>query len=143
MTDPHDLIARNTRNGHTAWQNVARQLGRSVDSVRAQFDPTYARAHIWAPSREPQPEMIPDENDLHSPHPKGPGLKCEIAAALATSSACAETIAARLARPINSIRARLAEMQASGIVRCDGHRPGTWSLIPDVTACAIGGKEAA
>lgn len=123
------IIARNTRNGHTAWQHVAAQLGRSVDSVRAQFDPSYMRAHIWAPSREPQPEMIPDENDTHAPHPKGAGLKCQIIAYLNRRPATAETIAAWLAKTPESIRVRLNALKADKLVEHDGFRlPYVWSL---------------
>lgn len=125
----HDVISRCTRNGHTAWQQVACQLGCSVDSVRAQFDPTYMRAHIWAPSREPQPEMIPDENDLSSPYPKPPGLKVEILKLLNRNRMSAEELSLALLSPVNSIRARLDRLHDAGQVYHDGAYPRTWGIV--------------
>lgn len=123
-----EIIERNTRNGHTAWQHVACQLGRSVDSVRAQFDPTYMRAHIHVPSREHQPEMIPDENDLRSPHPKT-NLKCEIMKLLKRRSATAETLATMLGKTSESIRTRLTALKSDKLVEHDGFRlPYVWNL---------------
>lgn len=43
-SDPYAIIMRCTRNGHTAWQAVAQQLGKSVDYVRSQYDATYQKA---------------------------------------------------------------------------------------------------
>lgn len=138
-----ETIARCTRNGYTAWQQVANQLGRSVDSVRAQHDPTYMRAHIWAPTRQPDPEMLPDENDLSSPHPKAPGLKVEILALLREGPWSAETLAMRLNRPVNSIRARLDRLMDEFLVCHDGRYPRSWVLAnpnTHVTGCEIQGK---
>lgn len=137
MTDPLDIIAANTRNGHTAWQNVARQLGRSVDSVRAQFDPTYLRAYIWAPSREAQPEMEAppvDENDTSSPYGRGPGLKAEIACLLSHHARLnVEDIANQLGCSTASARKQLSALKADGLAVCSERHPSgsakTWSAV--------------
>lgn len=143
-----EIIARCTRDGHVSWQHVAAQLGRSVDSVRAQFDQTYMRAHIWAPERGARPEMEPDPADVFdiedtsSPHPKGPGLKVLILGVLANGAESAELIAIRLQRPVNSIRARLDRLQGDFLVCHDGCYPRTWSLTAKglrihVTGCEV------
>lgn len=44
MTYAETVIARCTRNGHISWAQVAKQLGRSVESVRQEFDRAYRRA---------------------------------------------------------------------------------------------------
>ena len=155
--DINAIVARCTRNGVTSWQAVAKQLGRSVDSVRAQFDRQYARAHVWAPSREPDPALEPpvDENDLSSPYPKGPGLKSMILRSLHTNGpTCVGDIATRLGRTTNSIRMRLSDMREAGLVENDSKgRPNgvyewTWSLtiaghVAAVTACAQKEREGA
>lgn len=143
-----DIIATCTRAGVTAWQSAARMLGRSVDSVRSQYDPTYLRSHIWAPTRSPEPAMaIPDEDDTSSPYPKGPGLKCEILTALANHTLGADTLASKLNRPVDSIRARLAQLQALFLVCHDGRFPRTWSLTEagrkEMTRCEIEARTAA
>lgn len=155
MSQAEQIIARCTRDGHTAWSAVARQLGRSVDSVRAQFDPGYERAYAWAPSRAPVPPAAPedlvepavDENDMSSPHVKGPGLKAEILALLSHRSLSAETMAGMLQRPVNSIRARLDRLQDAFMVCHDGAYPRTWAITQagrkHVTGCEVRAKERA
>lgn len=49
MTFIETVIARCTRNGHISWAQVAKQLGRPVESVRQEFDPTYRRQPEGAP----------------------------------------------------------------------------------------------
>lgn len=147
MSNPHAVIERCTRDGVTSWQQVAKQLGRSVDSVRAQFDPRYLRAHVWAPTREPDPDLAPpiDENDTRSLAPKGPGLKVQILQYLQHGPECVEIIAIRLARPVNSIRARLDRLLEIGAVSHDGRYPRTWRVTPSglrmsVTGCEVEGS---
>lgn len=148
MTD-RDVINRCTRDGHTSWQSVSRQLGRSVDSVRAQYDPTYLRSHLWAPTRSPEPAMAmpEDEDDTSSPYPKAPGLKCEILTSLGRHTLGADTLASKLNRPVDSIRARLAQLQALFLVCHDGRFPRTWSLTEagrqEMTRCEIEARTAA
>lgn len=127
------IIQRCTRDGHVAWAQVARQLGRSVDSVRAQHDPSYMRAHIWAPSREPQPEMVEevDENDMTSPYPKGIGMKAKILALLERQMMSVETLASFLQSPPNSVRARLDRLLEAGRVYHDSAFPRSWGLTED------------
>lgn len=154
MTDPHDIIAANTRGGHTSWQNVARQLGRSVDSVRAQFDPGYERAHVWAPSRDPIPQPRPedvvipfDENDTSSPYVRGPGLKAEILCLLSRHAGLSvDDIASHLQRPVLSVRKRLNVLREEGRVTCSGRHPSgspkTWRrAVAAVTRHGLGDKE--
>lgn len=134
---PDEIIAANTRAGHTSWQNVARQLGRSVDSVRAQYDHGYERAYVWAPSRSPmaqaEPEDLiePDDADIptSSPYVRGPGLKFEILCLLQVRQASVEELAGRLAKTTLSIRKRLNDLKADGAVFCDNGIPRTWGLI--------------
>jgi hypothetical protein len=149
MTDATLIIARCTRNGVTAWQAVAAQLGRPVDSVRAQFDAGYERAYCWAPSREsvPEADVVIDFDDMSSPFAKGPGLKILILRTLQTGPACIETIATRLCRTTDSIRARLNSLKVDGLVIHDGrggpHGEGrsqrTWSLTAPGLRVAVTG----
>lgn len=46
------VVRRCTRNGVTLWQHVAKQLGRSVDSVRQEYDPEYRRDEFAASLKE-------------------------------------------------------------------------------------------
>lgn len=148
MTNEQLVIERCTRNGVTAWQAAAKQLGCSVDYLRAKFDVTYARAYCWAPSREPDPELEPpvDENDTSSPHVKGPGLKLLILCTLQNGPLSAETLACVLVRTVNSIRARLDRLHDVECVVHDGRYPRTWKLTAKglrcaVTRCEISAKE--
>lgn len=127
MTDVHAIIERCTRDGHTCWQHVAGQMGRSVDSVRAQFDQTYMRAHIWAPSREPQPEMEPNLADLSSPHIKQ-RVRDRILIILGACTASAQTIAAMTNATLGSAKANLSYMKRDGLVASTHRQPYTWSL---------------
>lgn len=152
------VVDRCTRGGATSWQQVAKQLGRSVDSVRAQFDPTYLRAHVWAPTRgpepdmatptvEPDPEALPDAEAYRSPHSAGPGLKALILTALDRCPASAETIATRISRTPESVRVRLSCLKADGLVVHDERPPYTW-VITDagrslLTRLAIEGRKVA
>lgn len=137
MSLAQTVIARCTTNGHTRWQHVAAQLGRCIDSVRAEHDPTYLRAYIWAPSREARPEMdVPEDIDsTRSPHAKGAGVRIELLALLARRTLPAETLARLSGIPANSARARLSDMATDGLVSHDGNAPGstyhsirTWAI---------------
>lgn len=145
----HDVIARCTRAGVTSWSNVARQLGRSVDSVRSEFDAEYLRVRPWPHVCEviaPEPEV--DVNDTRSLRPKGPGLKLLILATLQNGPLSAETISCVLVRTVNSIRARLDRLHDAECVVHDGRYPRTWKLTAKglrvaVTRCEISAKESA
>jgi hypothetical protein len=125
-----DIIDRCTRNGVTAWANVAKQLGRSVDSVRAQHDQSYMRAHIWAPSREHQPEMEApeDPDDTRSPHVKPVPLKVRVLAVLGKHSLSAETLAAATGTTLGCAKWQLSVMKREGSVQHTTRLPYTWSL---------------
>lgn len=129
MTD-QDIITRNTRNGYTSWQNVARQLGRSIDSVRAQYDHSYMRAHIWAPTREPEPEMEepPCARDTSSPYIRGPILRVRIISTLSRHTASAQTLASMVGTTIGCARVQLSALKSEGIVQHTARMPYTWSL---------------
>jgi hypothetical protein len=150
VTDPAEIIARCTRDGVVSWQHVARQLGRSVDSVRAQFDSGYGRAWVAMPSRDLEDEEPPPDSEVPvtSPYTKGPGLKLEILRDLQHGPRSVETIANQLVRPVNSIRARLDRLLEIGAVSHDGRYPRTWSLTAtglriSVTGCEDRAKERA
>lgn len=143
MTDPSTIIARCTRNGITSWQAVAKQMGLSVDAVRSRYDAAYLKVRPW-----PHPcEAVP-----HPDGAKGPGLKALILNQLGKHAMSVEDLAYRLQRPVNSIRARLAQMRQCGLVESDsgGRHNGkanawTWWITTkgrDVTRCAIQGSEA-
>lgn len=123
-------VRRCTLDGVTRWSHVAQQLGRSVDSVRAEFDPSYPRYHIWAPSREPDPEMAPPDNEIEtsSPYIKGPDMRAKIMTCLARGAASAETIAIFIGHGLGSVKARLSEMATEGKVEHTARQPYTWSL---------------
>lgn len=154
MSNPLDIIAACTRNGATSWQNVARQLGRSVDSVRAQYDAGYERAYVWAPTREAAPEPAPEDLiepadadiPMNSPHAKGPSLRILILQRLQHGAQSADTVANFLHRPVNSVRARLDRLLDDFLVCHDGRYPRTWSLTAKglriaVTGCEVRAKE--
>lgn len=134
MTLAQTVILRCTTNGHTRWQHVAAQLGRCIDSVRAEHDPTYLRSHIWAPSREARPEMIEPEHDIddmRSPRPKERGLRFDILARLSFASASAETIAAAVEHSADSVRPRLTQLKQEGMISHTARLPYTWSLTDE------------
>lgn len=129
MTD-RDVINRCTRDGHTSWQSVSRQLGRSVDSVRGQYDPTYLRSHLWAPTRSPEPAMAMPENedDTSSPYAKTDPLPIRIIAVLKRGGQSAATIASLTGTTLNSAQVRLTAMKHEGIVKHSERIPYTWTL---------------
>lgn len=141
------IIARCTRNGVTAWQAVALQLGVSVDKARCDHDPSYLKVRPWPHACEavtPEPEV--DIEDMSSPYVKGPGLKALILTALQHGPMSAETLASTLIRPVNSIRARLDRLTDDFLVCNDGRFPRSWSLTAKglrvaVTGCEIRPKE--
>lgn len=121
------IIARCTRNGITSWQNVAAQMGRSVDGVRSDYDPMYLKIRPWPhPCEEVEPEAEP--TDLSSPYAKPEPLKDRILKLLTVQSMSAEILSHALNSPRNSIRARLDRMLDAGLVQHDGRYPRTWSL---------------
>lgn len=124
------IIARCTRDGHVAWSQVARQLGRSVDSVRAQHDPSYLRAYVWAPSREADPDLEPpvDENDTSSPHVRQAPIRDRILHLLAVQTASAQTLALALNTTVGCAKVNLSRLAQSGMVRHDRSYPYTWEL---------------
>lgn len=135
-----DIIARCTIDGVTRWSHVAQQMGRCVDSVRAEFDPRYLRAYIWAPSREPRPEMdLPaedDEDSFRSTRAKSDGLRVSIIARLGRGSASAETLAAFIGCTVQGARNQLSKLKADGQVVHTRRLPYTWSLSPGETSVA-------
>lgn len=125
-----EIVTRCTRNGVTAWQHVAAQLGCSVDQARARHDPKYLPVRPWphpceevAPqAAEAKPETV-DENDTSSPHVKGPGHRALIVSLLARNGPMTVAdLAARLESPRNSVRMRLSQLRADGLVENDNFR---------------------
>lgn len=130
MTDATAIITRCTRNGVTAWQSVALQLGRSVDSVRSEHDPNYLKVRPWPhPCEVVEPEPVIDLDDMSSPYPKGEGMKARILALLERQSMSAELLSSFLHSPVNSVRARLDRLFDGGKVYHDGRYPRTWGLM--------------
>lgn len=127
VNDPITIIARNTRNGHVAWQNVARQLGRSEDAIRSQYDPTYMRRND-RPWPHPCEAVEFEPTDVSSPYAKTPGLKTKILTVLHRHTASAESIAYAIGGHARSIRSRLGALHASGLVQRSCRLPYTWSL---------------
>lgn len=124
-----EVIRRCTRDGVTSWAQVAKQLGRSVDSVRAQFDVTYLRAYVWAPSREADPDLAPpDEDDTRSPHVRPVRLKVRILAILGKHTLSAATIAAALGTTLGCAKSQLSVMKREGLIKHTKGYPYTWSL---------------
>lgn len=151
----HDVVKRCTRDGVTSWQNVAAQLGCSVESARKRFDPQYLPIRPWPhPCEEIAPEVV-DENDTHSLAPKGPGMRMEVICLLhRLGHLSSADIANRLGKPVNSVRARLSQIKAEGWVENDGFGRAnglfewTWKLteagrLVAVTGCAEAVKEPA
>jgi hypothetical protein len=140
---PDEIVRRCTRDGVTSWQSVAKQLGLSVDAARSRYDPAYLRARPWPhPCEEvPHPDAPIDENDVHSLAPKGPGLKALILRHLQTGPASVETLANRLQRPVNSIRARLDRLLDEFLVCHDDCYPRSWSLTAKGLRMAVTGCE--
>lgn len=148
MASAHDIIARCTRDGVTAWQHVAAQLGCSMDAARRGYDPNYMNARPWPVLcvEITQEGEIIDENDTHSLAPKGPGMRMDIACLLKRhGSLPVEAIAGRLNRPRNSVRMRLSQMHAKGWVendsrgRANGVIEWTWRLTDKGMALAVTG----
>lgn len=147
---PDEIIAACTRCGVTSWQNVARQLGISVDAARARHDPGYERAYVWAPSRSPMaqadPEDLiePDDADIptSSPYVRGPGLKVEILCLLIHHGGLTvETLASMLNRTKLSVRKRLNDMRGELLVCNDSggqHGSGTFGWTWTITAVGKG-----
>ena len=144
MADERAIIARCTRNGVTSWQNVALQLGMSVDACRKRFDMHYLPVRVWphpcAPVAAPVAAEVVDEADVHSMAYKGPGMRVEIAILLKRhGSLSVSAIAGRLNRTCNSVRMRLSRMQKDGWVENDslGRRNGTYEWTWSLTALGV------
>jgi hypothetical protein len=121
-----ELIARHTRNGVTAWQAVARMLGRSVDSVRSQYDPSYLKIRPWPhPCEE---VVVIDFDDMRSPHVRPPPLRVRILALLAKQSASAQTIAAMTCSSLETTKMTLSRMKRDGMIQHTDRMPYTWSV---------------
>lgn len=66
----HAVITRCTGPGGVRWQHVAQQLGRSVDSVRCEFDPTYRQDE-----RPPSIAAVVQPDEGEKP-PRRPAPEC-------------------------------------------------------------------
>lgn len=139
MSDEAAIIARCTRGGTTSWQQVAKQLGRSVDSVRAQYDRQYLHSRPWThPCEEVEPEpdieTMTDAEAYKSPNPKGEGLKVTLLKLLDRHQhLTADDMAQRTSNAANTVRSRLSELLHEGFVQNDqaiqrGSTERTWSL---------------
>lgn len=117
MSDARDLIARCTRNGVISWQQVAKQLGCSVD--RAQ------RMYATTPRQDPQQlaELLTNAEAYKSPHPKGDGLKAAILGLLERHGQLSVAdIAARTRSTPATVRGMLRDLTHAGLVENDQAR---------------------
>ena len=118
MTNPDDrtyalaVIARHTRNDHTAWQGVAKVLGRSVADVKREYDLTIP--------------AIPQAIILVAPTPAEsgyPAMRLKILGFLIRwPSSTAECGANSTGARVEAVRARLSELSADGLVEHDEAR---------------------
>jgi hypothetical protein len=141
------IIARCTRDGVVSWQNVAAQLGCSVDQARKLHDPQYLAIRPWpqrceAVTPKGEPIELVDENDTHSLAPKGPGLAVEILRALKRHGPMsAQAISGLVGSPCNSVRMRLARMLERKWVVNDSRGRGNgvfeWTWAPTAEGLKI------
>lgn len=127
------IIARCTRNGVTAWQAVAMQLGVSVDKARCMHDPNYLKVRPWPQACEPvaAPEPIIDFDDMRSPNAHNnnvPWVRDAIVGFLSRHSESAATIAIAIGAAHGTVKKELSNMKAAGQVEHDGGYPYTWRL---------------
>lgn len=146
------IIAACTRNGVTSWQNVARQLGRSVDSVRCAYDPQYLHIRPWPhvcevvphPDESMEDPLEPNDADIptNSPYDKGPGMKAQILCLLTRHGPMSvEALSGLLNRTKLSVRKRLNDMRAELLVCNDSggqHNSGTFGWTWSITKTGQG-----
>lgn len=135
---PHEMsvIARFTRQGgHIPWQSVAAILGRNPADLRRDYDSVSAVAITFDPANIGPIDSLPDlpEPDCYrSTRAKGPDLREVILAQLAKRPESVDVLSAVSQRSPESIRMRLSQMFADGLVEHDnraGRAVGrTWSL---------------
>lgn len=126
-----------------SWQNVANQLGWSVDKVRGLYDAEYPRFYAGcSPSREREPKARPEDlieppppepqgpEAFRSPHVRPLPLKLRILQALRRQTGSAETVASVTGTTVNAARATLSVMFTEGTVLHTHAMPYTWSLTP-------------
>lgn len=143
MSDAHAVVARCTRDGVTSWQNVARQLGMSVDKARRLYDP------VSSARRDPQQlaehHPMTDAEAYKSPHPKGQGFKAMILVLLERHGKLSvEDMTVRSGSTPSSIRRFLGEMVHNGLCQSDnaGDKCGrSWSLTEAGKAAAKAQRE--
>jgi len=131
---PHEMstICRFSRDGRVPWQQVANILGRNRDSLRAEYDSLAMTAITLAPDNIGPVDALPEPACYRSTRAKGPGLRDVIMIALAKRSEAVDVLSTISQRSPESIRMRLSQMHADGLVQHDnraGRAVGrTWSL---------------
>lgn len=131
---PHEMatIARFSRNGVIPWQSVAVMLGRDRASLKAEYDSLSTPALTFEPESIGPVDTLPEPECYRSTRPKGPGLREVIMIALAKRSESVDVLSTISQRSPESIRMRLSQMNADGLVEHDnraGRAVGrTWSL---------------
>lgn len=119
MSDAHAIIHRCTRDGVTSWQNVARQMGISVDKARRLYDATSRARHD--PQQLGEPAPLTDAQAYKSPNPKGQGFKTMILVLLERHGRLSvDDLAHRIGSTPSSIRRFLGELVRHGLCQSDG-----------------------
>lgn len=125
-------ICRFSRDGYIPWQSVAAMLGRPAASLRAEFDSLSMTPITLDPAGLGPVDSLPEPECYRSTRAKGPGLRDLILVHLAKRSEAVDVLSAKTQRSPESIRMRLSQMQADGLVEHDnraGRAVGrTWSL---------------
>lgn len=131
---PHEMatICRFSRNGYIPWQSVAVMLGRDRASLKAEYDSlSMEPALTLDPTGVGPIEALPEPERYRSTRVKS-DLRTEIMNRLAIRPETAETLASRIGKPRDSVRARLNEMRNAGTAQSDGSGrytiSATWSL---------------
>lgn len=131
---PHEIavICRFTRNGAIPWQSVAVMLGRDRGALRAEWEAVASTPVSLEPDSIGPVGRLPEPESYRSTRAKGPGLRELLLVYLAKRSEAVDVLSAKTQRSPESIRMRLSQMQADGLVQHDnraGRAVGrTWSL---------------
>jgi len=131
---PHEIatICRFSRNSVIPWQSVAVMLGRDRASLRAEWEALASTPISLEPENIGPVADLPEPECYRSTRPKGPGLREVIMIALAKRSESVDVLSTISQRSPESIRMRLSQMNADGLVEHDnraGRAVGrTWSL---------------
>ena len=129
--DAYAIIARCTRCGKIMWQHVANQMGRSVESVRQQFDQTYGAKMVCEAIETDNPladDSIIDFDRISVARVKPLPLREKFLIILAKHTASAATLATITNTTLGTAKWQLSTMKADGLVTHTARQPYTWSI---------------